>query len=328
MHVWAKKMSASVPQWVPRDQRIPVEVILNRGKIASQESKIARKAAGMTDGWVPIHDNHAIDVMAASVAFSEPIPDRLLKSVLKASEGVAIAVGLKSRHLARGVQFTVGPAGVAPIGSPPVVGYVFNAIMPGSDEVGPSSRISEQLRVEQAQIAYRTWNYVSWSWQIERMKALMLPALAAVQDAVSFSAMRLEYLDRFRFAGIANEADFTTLIRRNSPLVAPHIFSRSDLWHSYTGAFLPSKDTRKRLQQVHIDVVDDPAEVISGIPQVRWANIMTAREDRIRSEGIDDPAQNPDLTLEEFSGYHLELKEMLAEVITDDLAQRIYLLDK
>jgi hypothetical protein len=143
------------------------------------------------DGWVsqPIHENHAIDVMAAVVIYSEPIPDLLLNRVLKFSEDAAFAAGLRSRHPMVGVQVVWGTGGASSTSSP-VAGRTFNSRFEGEESA--AGRVAEQLQVAQNMILYRTWNYVSWAWQIERMKALMLPGIRAVQDTVSFAAQRLE----------------------------------------------------------------------------------------------------------------------------------------
>src|SRR5450631_233802 len=50
-----------------------------------------------TAGWRPIHDNHAIAAMAAVVTFAQPIPDRLLKATVEASEQAASELGLGSK---------------------------------------------------------------------------------------------------------------------------------------------------------------------------------------------------------------------------------------
>ena len=74
----------------------------------------------MPGQWKPIHENHAIDVMAAVLTFSEPIPIRLLSRVLKLSEDAAFAAGLRSRHSMTGVQFMIGPRGASAGANVPV----------------------------------------------------------------------------------------------------------------------------------------------------------------------------------------------------------------
>src|SRR5262245_12456878 len=125
----------------------------------------------MAGVWQPIHENHAIDVMAAVVTFAQPLPDRLLKKVLQLSEGVAFEAGLKSRHSMQQMAFVL-------TGSPPfpvpdterIRGQMFNAQADSAEGPPVPGRVAEQLQVDQTSVVYRTWRYVSWTWQSQRMR--------------------------------------------------------------------------------------------------------------------------------------------------------------
>jgi hypothetical protein len=238
---------------------------------------------------------------------------------------VAFAAGLKSRHGQSGIQFTVGPDGTPSTASAPVVGRTFNSIFEGEEAAAPPVRVAEQLQVNQGVVVYRTWSYVSWSWQIERMKTLMRPALQAVHGTVSFATQRLEYLDRFRFEGDITEMDVRSVMRQGSSFITPHVFARTDLWHSHTGAFLPPTNGTKHLVQVHIDALDEPAVVAPGVAQTRFINIMTALEDRFPVDNPDEVDHSVDDIFDRFVSQHSESKEFIASVITDGMAERIYL---
>jgi uncharacterized protein (TIGR04255 family) len=279
----------------------------------------------MPGSWNPIHENHAIDVMAALVTFSQPIPNLLLNKALKRSEDASFAAGLRSRHRTAGIAVVIDSVGVSSGAAPPMYGRIFNSLVEGEETTAGPPRLAEQLQVTPTQIIYRTWSYVSWTWQIERMKTLMGPAISTVQDSVSFAMQRLEYLDRFRFEGDLSDIELTSLLRAGSPLIAPHVFSRTDLWHSHTGAFLPSPDGVKRLEQVFIDCIDEPAISTPDTPKTRWINVMTAREDRFPEDGVDEPERNCDFIFNRFDQLHSELKETFGSVVTDDVARRIYL---
>jgi uncharacterized protein (TIGR04255 family) len=284
----------------------------------------------MAGGWQPIHENHAIDVMAAVVTFGQPLPDRLLRKALQVSEEVAFEAGLKSRHSLLQHQFVISSgsqAGIMPaMGG--VRGQMFNAQLDSSEGQPLPGRVAEQLQVDQSTIIYRTWRYVSWSWQSERMRALMMPALSTVQDAVAISGQRLEYLDRFKFEGEPSSAEFSSLFREQSGLIAEHGFRRSDLWHSYTGFFDPSPQgtSTKRLFQINIDVLDEPSGPMPDAPKVRWANILTAREDRLQADEVDGGTRDPDMIVKSFDLMHTELKDLFGKVVTDAVAERVYLM--
>ena len=268
--------------------------------------------------------------MAAVVTFGQPIPDLLLRKVLRISEEIAFDAGLKSRHALMQQQFVLAggsPGGLVP-GLGGVRGQVFNAQADAPEGQPLPGRLAEQLQVDQLSLIYRTWRYVSWSWQSERMQGLIMPALATIQDAVTVSGQRLEYLDRFRFDGEPSAVEFSSLLREGSGLVTEHGFRRSDLWHSYTGFFdAPSDGTStKRLFQINVDIIDEPSGPMPDAPQIRWTNITTAREDRLQPDEVDGRTRDADMIMKSFDSMHAELKVVFGKLVTDAIAERVYLM--
>jgi uncharacterized protein (TIGR04255 family) len=279
----------------------------------------------VADAWKPIHENHAIDVMACVVTFGQVVPGILLKRVLNVAEEAAFAAGLRSRHSLRETQVTIGPDGAVLPSQGPVQGQFFQSSIEVAEDAPVAVQVAEQLHVAQDKVMYRTWRYVSWAWQFERIQKLMLPLVAIVQDIVPISSQRLEYLDRFRWDGDLSHIDYSAVLKTDSPLIAPHVFSRSDLWHSYTGAFLPNGDDRKKLLQIHIDALDAQASPSAPLPQTRWLHILTAREDRFNVPGVKESEQNAELIKLTFDSMHTELKNVLETMISDAMVERIYL---
>ena len=74
-----------------------------------------------------------------------------------------------------------------------------------------------------------------------------------------------------------------------------------------------------------MDVVDDPV-LPDGALRTRWINIMTAREDRFSPAGVDEDPRSIDLIFTSFDAMHTELKTMLASIISESMATRIYLM--
>jgi hypothetical protein len=275
-------------------------------------------------GWRPIHENHAIAVMAAVVTFAQTVPDLMLRRILRSSEDTAFAAGLKSRHAKKALQFSFDAKGVSQSeAAGGIQGQLFNSIVETTDGVPISTQVAEQLEVDQGQVIYRTWQYVSWRWQSDRIKKLMAPALEIAKDSVAFASIRFEYLDRFWFDGDAAKADPKQLLRMDSPLIAPHVFTAPDLWHSHTGAFLASGGQFKQLQQVMIDAIDEPSQ--DAVAPVRWVNITTALEDRF----VQPPAENENIDVDDLfqrlDTMHASLKDTLAIIITNEMAERIFL---
>jgi uncharacterized protein (TIGR04255 family) len=279
-------------------------------------------------GWCPIHDNHAIATMAAVVTFAQPIPDRLLKTIIQASEQAASELGLRSKAPIKELDIAVGSGGTVqtdPAGS--VQGQSFEAFFETSDGAPISTQTAEQLQINQRMVIYRTWRYVSWKWQFDRICKLMAPALETVKSVVAFARIRLEYLDRFRFEGDAAESDTKQLLRVDCPLIVPHVFFVQDLWHSHTGFFLATVGRRKRLQQVMIDAIEEPYPPQAGVTPVRWVNITTALDDRYAELPADNQENDVTSVFQTLDTMHGSLKEILASVITEALAKRIYLRD-
>jgi hypothetical protein len=277
-------------------------------------------------GWQPIHENHAIDVMAAVITFAQPVPDVALRKMLRAAEDVAFSAGLRSRHSTQAMQLVIAPQGVSSTGpAGGLQGLMFNARFEGEEETSIPGRIAEQLQVDARSIIYRTWRYVSWSWQLERMRSLMTPAVTLAREVTAFATTRLEYLDRFWYDGDPREANTSELLRTDCPQLSPHIFGERDLWHVHTGAFLRSEPS-KRLQQVLVDALDGAETQPAESPLRRWIHVTTALEDRFPTEtALDDPRENADFPFQVFDEMHSELKDLLASIITAVFANRIYL---
>lgn len=278
----------------------------------------------MTERWRPIHENHAIDVMAAVIRFSQPLPDLVFKRAAKAAEAAAFGNGLKSRHIESGVAFNLGFMGAGePFVAQPQA-RVFNSVREDPAGEPIPGILSEQVRIDAQSIIYRTWNYVSWSWQRDRISTLMSGALLAVQEVVELASIRLEYLDRFWFDGPIASAKTGALLRKDSDLIASHVFDRDDLWHCHTGAFLGASSSQRPLLQITLDALDQPGPT-SESGQVRWVNISTARENRYVNEAVDERPWTTDFVTDMLDLMHAELKDALASVILDDMAEAIYL---
>lgn len=283
--------------------------------------------ASKAGDWRPIHENHAIEVMAVAILFGQPLTDRILTRVLNVGEESAFNNGLKSRHLAHELQVTVDSTAATPQfkESPQLVGRIYNALQQ-DDSARPAGRISEQLQIDARSIVYRTWNYVSWSWQLDRLSLLVKPALAPALDAVSIAKVRLEYLDRFMFTRDASAMNSWDILKPNSPYVTPAVYSSPSLWHCHSGQFLAGPNGEKWLLQANLDAVDqpDPAAQQGGSSK-RWLNIMTALEEHLAPSTDAGESPNPSAIVTMVDSLHEPLKAVLNEIISETMAQRIYL---
>jgi len=275
-----------------------------------------------TNGWRPIHDNHAIDNMAVAVKFPQPIPVPLFKKALRCAETVASDQGLHNRHVLKQVQVEIGQDGQPMPGVVAPQGLVFNSVAPSGEEQATGASEIEQLICQQSGITYRTWQYVSWQWQLQRFALLLKPILDVLEGNVAWASVRMEYLDRFQFLGEPIQSSVQELLQDRSKWLAPHIFGGAELWHCHTGCYLRPESRARRLLQIYVDALDQPRSK-DDQSMARWVNIITARED-FWNEDIDLSFRY-ELFEDVLNKIHLELKGVLEEIITDKYAKRIYL---
>ena len=265
----------------------------------------------MPPDWTPINDNHAIAVMGAYVEFADPLPERSVRAALKTLELKAYELGLTSAVNSTRLQFKITVDGTTSE-EPTVGGRIFTRRADAEEELADSKAL-EQVRLDGERLVYRTWDYISWEWHSERIQALFKPCLAVLDPIVVFSAVGMEYLDRFKCTGSVAGGNLEALLRTDSDLLAPHIFKAKSLFHSHTGAFVNDDPVNRQLQTCQVDAIDDDEGQ-------RWVNITTKHEYRFSSEATE----NADALLV-YAEQHTNLKDMLAKIITAEQANRIYL---
>ena len=268
--------------------------------------------------WHPIHENHAIAVMAAAVTFAEPLTSVVYRKFLQAAEEAAFNAGLKSRHVTGNLQFKVGSDGrPIPQRSDQNYGRIFNS----TSESDGGASVSEQLQIEPTSNVYRTWNYTSWGTILERLSELLSIPLDLAASATTIATIRLEYLDRFRFDGNISLDDARSALAEKSPWLSPHVYEREGQWHCHTGAFLPVASGKEWLLQVRVDATDEPTLDSPVSVPVRWLNISTAFEKRLTDTDLE-----PVAALQVFDEFHRPLKGVLEQIISPDLSTRIFLM--
>lgn len=276
----------------------------------------------MTNEWKPLHDNHAINVMGLSVTFTEPLPAVLFRKAIAVAEQSALNEGLRHKQpLLNTFQFNVQGGVPQPLQQLPSGGALFSSYFENSSLPGVAPQISEQVQIEPQTVMYRTWGYVSWTWQKERYLRLLADCLSMIEGSAGVSLIRLEYQDRFLFEGDPREASVASLLRAGSRYLSPHIFEENGMWHSHTGHFLPKDGVAQKLLQINVDALDEgfPAEI------QRWINIATARENRYPASLDEIVAFELNSLATVLDSEHDELKIALAEIINDETANRIYL---
>ncbi|MBW6522532.1 hypothetical protein KZ810_03395 [Sphingomonas sp. RHCKR47] len=261
--------------------------------------------------WVPVNENHAISIMAAFVEFANPLPDKVIKTCLSSLDPLARDAGLTHASRTSRLQIQFSEDGT-PTQDTNLAGQMFTRRSDAPEEGAGLGRAIEQVSIDAGALIYRTWDYISWEWQEDRIVSLLDPLIKICSPVVSFQSIGLEYVDRFWFDGDPANADIGALLRSDSRLVAPHVFHAPNLFHSYTGAFVDGTESGRKLQAIRIDASDEDER--------RWVSIATRQELRITG----DLPENPD-AFAVFDEAHSDLKALLSEIITTEQAQRIYL---
>lgn len=267
----------------------------------------------MVDSWHLAHEHHAIAGMAVVITFSSPIPDRALQRVLKVAAEPAQIADL--RNILPVVTFSFNPAGQA---SQQVSGQVYSSLDPVPSKPGLNVDYARQFQVDQSNIIYRTSLYRGWKEELVDIERLCVPALAIAADVVGIQSIRVEYRDVF-FA--SQDAPIAELLRPECKLIAPHVFEKEGLWHSYSGYLLPKKAASSRVVQVNIDYLDVPG---STDPKAqRLVQMASVREDRQPFGPIDSAEFNADMFMECLDGMHAELIGVMHDVIQPSVIERM-----
>ena len=291
--------------------------------------------------WRPAHEAHAIELSSATFQFGEPVPAKLWLALLEDISTKASSSGFNVRFdgVEFGIEFRMPPATpelqfpgqVSPLPSA-MPGGVVPLPIPSTDDV-PTGRIlratdgggfREQLQLHRGHFTYTLSRYVGWSSFADRVRNLLAPALDRVLQLVNLSIVKLEYWDRFIFAGPASEAKYDELLRVGSCYLPGFPADTTELWHSHVGLFVPSGTSSRRLINLNVDVIDLADSAGPSQPPVpqRSVSVYSMAQDALppgNSPGAYDEAA---CTLDDLHGV---LKKVFAEVITSEAAQRIAL---
>jgi uncharacterized protein (TIGR04255 family) len=281
----------------------------------------------MSASWEPVKEGHSIEVAAGSVNFSEPLNELLWKRTLRLAEQVSRPAGLVDRTTFNAFQLTFGGGNLSAgpnIGHGPVGNVVFRRLSIVENPTGAITHtVAEEFAVGRVTLTYRTMVYTRWSAFRERLRTLLRPVLEMSVQGAAIANIRLEYRDVFIFSGIPNDPATGDLLRKDSKFIAPHIFARSDLWHSHTGMFIPEPTVQKRLVQINIDANDVPS-VDSSVR--RAITILTAVQDNLDqtdSGELENEFNMGDIVADRFESLHAHSKIIFGQLVTPAVAERI-----
>lgn len=234
--------------------------------------------------WKMLHEANAIEAMAVNIRFLEPVSNMIVKRMIREVERHASKLGLIDRQPIQGFQIDVmNPGQVKPLQSSGLLlqRKSLTKIPSGAVE----NQLAQQVDVQATHITYQTWRYSRWANELDMISQLIFGAIETASQAVTISAIRVEYIDRFIFEGDPKALSFSSLLRNDSGWIAPQVLKSNSLWHSHAGEFLSEGDDMKRLGVVHID-----SQELSGPPHLagrRSLMMITGVEDQFLQSGLE-----------------------------------------
>ncbi len=261
----------------------------------------------------PIHDAHAIEQVVISIQFNAPLRNENFAELRKIAE--AFKPELPGRSPLQTITLALGGGGVVPA----PVAQGFSMHISGADGV-----IQHELRVDANSLTYRTTSYSRWALIWERARKYFEALLGVYVRDVKLAAISINYVDKFVWSGSEMSDKTSSLIREGSKYLPKHIYESSDLWHSHTGAFVKVDKNTKRLINVNVDHIDETQDT-----EMRRAivisTVLTDIFDQVGYEplSIDGEEAHLDFLNEKITALHDLDKDVLGDIINDEMCQRI-----
>ncbi|WP_342361379.1 TIGR04255 family protein [Terrarubrum flagellatum] len=265
--------------------------------------------------WEPANEGHAIERVAASILFAEPLPLKVLRNI---QESIKTSVSPKGFDkvvlLPSPTQFQIAIHGGQPSLTNPATGQAFRKV---SDDA-----VVEEVISNESALTFAATRYQSWEAFISVAQECLAGAVASAASLVTFRDIRLEYWDRFDLKG---RDGISTLINPRTTLLSEKFRSKEQSWHNNIGYFYGVVPQTRNLINANVGVVihaELPVNEISG-----QARIYTLAATQSR---IDEGAQPWQVdSWKAASGVltdrHEDLKSVLVDIIHPVLSQKIKL---
>lgn len=285
--------------------------------------------------WQPAHEAHSIERVTLSFLLADALPMRGWQKALEVAGDRLPALGyhaapdlpaLPNMPVPMGgaaLQIRFSPEGFAVGGSP-----AGNLPASRSFQRVVEGQVEGQIVVSRGGIVVTTTSYDRWAQFRDVILGAVGATLDIVQEISSVSFLKLEVWDRFIFVGAPEAADFSELLRVDSPFVPRFATAAARLWHSHVGYFDEPGRSAQRLVNMNLDAVDvpdaPPPEAAEGVVASRRSlGIYTMVQDTPHRNGDMEPVGDVRGLLDEM---HSVLNALLGSVITDDAARRISLI--
>jgi len=289
------------------------------------ETSIQLKLPSMSDvlnqseQFEPIHAAHAIEQVVFVLQFDDALNDASFLEVREAARQFKTPEDLPGQAEIQGFSIAIG----SPMATPPSslgVGIVLHRI-------GPDGSVENELRVERTSISFRTSLYSRWDAVWSRATKYFQALVPIYARQARLIGISLNFVDKFAWAGGLNECRPGLLLQAKSKYLCGHIFEAKDLWHSHTGAFIEIDKNTKRLLNINVDYLDENRP--EGLRRI--VAITTVMTDLLDQPGYE-PYAMEDKDIIGFvdahmEGLHVFGKEVLGNIINDEMSRRIALIE-
>ncbi|MDD5056851.1 MAG: TIGR04255 family protein [Sideroxydans sp.] len=266
----------------------------------------------------PIHAAHAIEQVVFVLQFDTPLSDEIFAQVQECAKQFETESDLPRLMKRAGISISFSPAGQSATVPSQKSGFMLRRMR-------ADGSIEKELRVEPDSIAFMTSLYTRWDaiWvQAKNYFSKLAPIYAANSKIVGIG---LNYVDKFIWTGDKAECSANALLRTDSKYLCPQIFEAQDFWHSHTGAFIRADEQTKRLLNVNVDHLEENR----GDEMRRVVSVITVLTDMLNQPDYI-PAEVSTENIDQFldkhaTGLHLFGKEVLGNIINDEMSKRIAL---
>lgn len=264
----------------------------------------------------PLHQAHAIEQVAFTVQFGAAVDAAVFNRIDEAISGTQPPWPKRSEI--RTMVVALGP--LPPPPHPPAgEGVIFQRFR--SD-----GSIEEELRVDRQSVYFRTALYTRWNEIWGAARNYMDLVVSSYSESAPVALIGLNYIDKFVLQGPPESLALQRLFQEDSPYLSHQIFQQPDLWHSHTGAFERTDNTTRRLVNVNVDCLDEPAP--GGVSR-RLVAIATVLNDMFNQPQFDRlqlrPEEASDFVTVHMEALHTTSKSILRQMLTADMSRRIAL---
>ena len=273
----------------------------------------------MDDLWRPIRSDHSIELASIILFFNGQFPTLTAQKLREAAVDLKDEAGFQRDQLHTELEIDAASGqtrerqfGIALLDEAGLTAAEVSAGM-----------FQQVLSIEENSIGFRSSKYRSYTEFKTRFRQLTDALLPLVSNVMTLARIRFEYQDKYVWTGERGvDIPLATLIRANSPYIAPHIYKEPAVWHSHTGMVLPAKENGvNSVLQVHLQTGNfqrvPPQQAHFGL------SLMSAREDRLNPEdtAVSERAYSQlDAVLD---GMHDDLISAIREVLSDDMLSKI-----